>query len=412
MRWLYLLFLAPGLIFGQTNDRRRVESQAFNKNESIAKKAKATWWRSGNFGLTPELSLSNLGYDSNIFSAETDEEDDLLVTPRAGIEAWYSSSTKWAWQNSAAYNYRYYADQERLREPEYSIDSILHGMFHKTYLEGGFTSRNGQGRQTSEQLQRVGSNRRNFFIKSIFQLTARSHLLADATVYSIRYDEPEGSSGSYNGLERDSRRLSAKYLHKVNPRFWPFVGVAQETFDFKEGGNPRQDAQFTGLLAGARNEKGERVHYSIELGSEDLSFDNAPQVEDTIITGKALMEYNLSRVSVITVGGLRGPLFSLSTDYAFFVSSRLSFDYTYRFARGVRMTSGVLLGNNSYDNPLEPVAVERSDDYRRFDVDLKFPLGGLFNVTVRTGFENRDSNLPNLSHDGFSILSDFSYKFQ
>ncbi|MDJ0842130.1 MAG: outer membrane beta-barrel protein [Acidobacteriota bacterium] len=411
MRWLLFLLLIPGLAYGQTNDRRRVESQAFNKQQSIKNKSKNTWWRSGNLGLTPELSLLGLGYDSNVLSQEEDEQDDTMAKPQVALDSWYSSSGNWAWQNRGTYSYNFFTDLDRLREPEYSLTSIVHGMFRKTYLEGGLRYFYDQGRQTSEQLERVPGTQRTFYVDGVFQLTARGHLLTDIDFFSVRYDEPEGIT-SYRRLERDVQRFTAKYLHKVNPRFWPFVGAGERGFDFEEPGNPREDARFTSILVGARNEKGERFHYDVELGSQDMTFDNAPQVEDTFVTTRALLEYKVSRVSSMAVGVLRNPLFSLSSDYAYFLSNRLFLDLVYSFDRNTRLTSGVSFGENSYDNPLNPVEFNRQDDYLRLDLDVNFPLGKAFNITVRTAYEDRSSNLPGASHDGVSVLSDIRYKFQ
>jgi len=411
MRMLLVILVFPAMLWGQVNDRRLVESQAFDRAEAIKNRAESTWWRSGLFGIDPGLALLDLGYESNVLLRETNEQDDVLGSPEAKLETYYIISPRWIWENTGTYRYRYYEELDGLRTSESGLQSTFYGMFRKAYFEGGYSRFDDQGRQTSELADRISSTRERFFAEAVLQVLPRGHLIAEGRLSSIDYEETAGSI-RFLTLEREEQVIDVGYLHKIRPDFWPFLGASRREFDFEVPGNPRDDSRFTGIYAGFRNETGGRLHYDVRMGSDDLVFDLAPAAEDTVWTGRAVVNYRLTRLTSVSVGGFSNPLFSLTRDYAYFISTRVFASLTRRLARDSRLNASLLLGSNAYENPIVPVAIDRDDDVLSLRLDYSLDFARSFDISLRAAYEERDSNRIGLSYEGYSITSDIRYKFR
>ena len=413
LKVLMILLVCGGLVFGQTNDRRRFSSDVFNKGRRIQSQVDQTLWHFGSWHMSPILGVRDLGFDTNVFSTEQEEQDDFTLSPELGIQAYYRFNNRLFWANRATANYLYYIDLSDLRGWEWGGESRIHALFKNAYFDIGGNFRRDRTRVSSEIDDRFFSERTTLDANLVFQPTPRGSLTITPRVYSLSYDQDNDLSGfSLIDLERDETEVLIQYMHRVRPEFWPFVEVSQTSYDFKSPSNLRDDSEQNAFYIGARNEYGKRMHYNVKLGTEQLNFDLAPNVDDDIIGAQGFLSYKVTRLWDIEATVQQLPVFSFTQDYAYFTSSRVSFGFGYTFRNKVRLGPEFDLGSNDYEKPFNPAAISvlRQDDISQAALRVTIPVARSYEWNLRVGYLERDSNLPGFSDEGVQIISDISYK--
>jgi len=412
MRFAWLLFfLALPPLAGQTNDRRRFESEAYLRGRQIQNQVDQAYWRSGAFYASPTIGVRDLGYDENVFATEFQEIDDVQAAPEAGLETFLRISPIWVWANRAAYQYLYYADLEDLRGSQYDAESRLHGVFRRIYFDLGYAYRQSRLRTNSEIDDPAESQRGELDINLAWQASPRGFLEINAGLDTIDYEENASlvNQLDFSQLERDESRLSLRWLFKQRARFWPFVGASLRRFDFKTQPNPRDDSQFAGVVLGARNPFDSRTHYNVKVGVESLSFDNADALDTEVLTTESLVRHRATRQWDVIGGLSQQPIFSGQVDYLYFLSRRAFFGVSHRFRNGFRLAPTLAIGENDYDQALNPALTVRQDDIRSIDLNLTIPLRQI-DCNIGVSFLDRESNIPGLSDDGVRISANLLYR--
>ena len=419
MRWLIVCLLLSCSLFGQVNDRRRVESVVFNKQEAIKSKMENALWRFGSLHLTPVLGVKNFGYDSNVLSQEVDEQEDFQITPHAGLQSFHRINRNWIWSNQATYGYRYYFDLDRFRTPEYTAETRLYGLFRRVYMEAGAQYTRDQRRLTSEIDERVNSERLSLQMNLALQVTPRGHLILDGDFNSIDFEDSELLEGQVDGfrnlrnLERDATAVTGTYLYKMKPQFWPFFGASITTFDFDSLNNIRDNSDFTGVFIGARNEVGRRLHFDVTLGIEDLQFEGAPHLDTTVFKTESLLSYKFTRKWEGIWGAVQDPIFSTGNQFLYFVSRRVFAELGYRTRKEIQIGPRIKVGENRYlDQPFTQGGEDRKDDLLSYELVVSFPIKRSFRWEFSAGYSERDSNIDIFSYDGFTLSSEVSLKLR
>ncbi len=425
MRFMYclvLIVLVASPILGQSNDRRRFKSDVFNKGRLVKIQSSQALWRFGAFNITPILGLRQLGYDSNVFSVEQNEDKDFSISPEVGLSTWWRINPNLFWKNNATYNYVYYQDLDNLRGSEYGLESRLHGIFKKSYFDTGVNYRRDRQRINSEIDERVYSDRLTVDLNLIFQPSPRGHLKFQPKVYDVEFDEGEATS-SFSNLERTETTLLVNYLHKVRPQFWPFVEASLQSFDFKNAFipgnnqaatvNKRDESELVRISAGFRNEFDRRLHYNVTIGMGSFTFDLAPEIEDDVVIVKAYFNRKLTRQWDIEGDIVQEPQFSITNDYGFYESRRVSFGVGYRFRNKARLGPEIVVGQNEYTkrfNEANLTTPLRTDDMLTFNINASIPFANTFEWQTTLGYSERDVNIPGLSDEGLRISMDVVYK--
>ena len=409
-----VLALVPLSVWSQSNDRRRFDSDVFVKGRLIDQEVQRALWHSGRFHASPIIGLRSLGYDSNVFSTEFQEEEDFSASPEVGIQTYVRFSPQWILATNATVNYLYYQDLDQLNGTEWGAQTRLYGIFKEVYFDIGGEYRRDRSRINSEVDERVLSRKQTADLNLVIQPTPRGHLTFTPSFYSFEFDEEfEGLGADLSVLDRDESEGVLQYLHKVNPRFWPFVEASVRRFDFSSPGNLRDDSAIAALYFGARNEFDRRFHYNVKIGQEALRFDLASQIDDDVVSTRTYLAYKVTRRWDVLGGGHQYPVFSLTRDYGYYLSQRLFFGFGYRFKGNVRVGPEFSAGRNDYERPFDfqRVSQLRQDDILSANVGIRFPVGQILEWEIQLGYSERDVNLPGLSDEGITVFSDVTYRF-
>ena len=424
--WLVWLVMITSPILGQSNDRRRFKSDVYNKGQLVKVQAKQALWRFGSFNITPIVGLRQLGYDSNVFSAEQNEVKDFSISPEVGLSTWWRLTPTLHWMNKATYNYVYYQDLSNLRGSEYGFESRIHGIFKKSYFDTGANYRHDRQRISSEIDDRVYSDRLTLDMTLLLQPTTRGHLKIRPKLYDLVFDDNAADLTSFKNLERKETTIEVSYLHKIKPQFWPFVEASLQSFDFKNkivsAGDPgastinkRDESEMSRFSVGFRNEYDRRLHYNVTVGMGSLTFDLAPEIDDDIVIIQAFANRKVTRQWDVEGDLKQEPIFSISSDYGFFVSRRIALGFGYRFRNKTRIGPEVVFGENEYTkrfNEANILIPLRTDDFKEFNINTSIPIGNSLEWQAVVGYSKRDVNLPGQSDEGLRLSMDVVYKLK
>ncbi len=396
---------------GQSDDRRRFESDVFNKGRLVQSQVDLALWRAGSFYATPVFGVRNLGYDENVFSTEEVEQDDFTASPEVGLQTYLRLGPRWVWANRAVYGYLYHADLDDLSGSQYGGESRLHGVFRRAYFDLGYVYRKDRRRSTSEIDDRVESEQGELEWNAAFQPSARGFIELKGALKTLRYEESQAVVGDvdFAALERDETFASLRYLAKQRPKFWPFAEAALRTFDFESPANLRDDSRFAGLFLGARNDFGARTHYNVKAGVEQLTFDNAPSLDNDVLAISGFAKHQVTRRHDIEAGLSQTPIFSGFDNYGYYLSRRVSFGFAYRFRGRVRVGPLLSVGENDYEESAQPVSRLRLDEVRGLDLTISVPIDQ-FDWDITFGYLERESNLPGLSDEGFRVYTNLTFR--
>lgn len=395
----------------QEVDRRRFESEAFNRAEAVKDRIQRTRWKFGDFSLTPILGLSRVGYDSNVFGTEEAlEESDFSITPEVGLQSYLRLSPRWFWANRVSYKYQYYADIDSLRGSEYNLQTKIYGLFKRTYVEVGGEYDRENSRLNTETDQRP-------FIENYQAGATISHEIKPR--HTLRYkgswSDLDISDADLEGLSellRSELRHEIGYFFKMNPNFWPNFMVITKNYDFENKSSPLHDSTFTRAMFGLRNEFRRRFHYNVVLGVEDLDFPNSSQVDGEEFVYYGYLEQKLTRQWYLRGGTRQNPIFSIFGQFNYFVNQSTYVGGGYVFRNKVQLGPVIEIGQNTYDNPRSPDAFLREDDLERISLELELPFQRFYRLKIRAGWSERASNIPALSDEGFELLSEiYTTKF-
>ena len=414
-RWLLLGWFVTVLCLGQTDDRRRYRSKAFEEGRSVQNKITTCPWHFGSFHVTPLLGVKQLGYDDNVFSEAVSETKDFSISPELGLQTYWRLSPNWVFANRGTYNYVYYNKLDALRGSEYGGESKLYGLFKRFYFDLGINFRRDRGRNNSEIDERVYSRQKSIDFSVIYQPTPRGYLGVEGRLRNLEFeDSGDSGEGSLSRLERDQSGVALEYLYKLRALFWPFVELAHDQFDFASPDNPRDDSSFTSLQVGVRNEQDTRFHFDVKGGVYQLRFDGLPgegNPDSDVPALRTFFDYNLTRRFYVDGGLTQDPIFSRTGDYNYFLSRRGSLGIGYISKRKIRFGPEFILGENDYEKPIRPVAIRRNDRIRRYNFVVQIPTSRNMNWNITAGFSERDSNLAGLDDEGFQIFSELKYQF-
>lgn len=428
VRTLCLALLFSSLVMAQKEDRRRVNATPFDKSKIILNAVETARWKVGS-GLyfTPILGFRQLGYDNNVFSTEVNEVNDFSISPELGMVAYYRKG-RWIWENSASYDYLYYADLESLRGGEYGGETRLHGIFKKFYLDMGVDYQRDRQRLTTEIDDRVYSDRINSDINLSLQPSPRSQVNLSANLKQLNYDDQTGAV-VFSRLEREELGLAMRYNYRLGEQFWPFLEVSRNSFDFKQIGNPNDNSTFTGLFVGLRSDRGERLTLDAKIGLQQLDFETQPalvdsiegpvldpsiqvDMDDTVLALEGFVRYRVTRRHYIEGSVLNAPLFSVSPLYSFFVSSKASMEVGIETRNRVRMGPEIVLGSNNYHaaNQVPQADPLRKDDFRGLNFNVSIPIQRIFELRLSAGYIERESNQSGASTEGYQISTSMRYR--
>jgi len=399
---LGLLLIAP-MAWGQVNDRARYRSSEYDQRASLMQTINASMFRWGRLWLTPQLGISSLGYDSNVFSS-SDEVGDVTASPKVGLKTFFQVSKRWFWGNNASVNYLWYEDTD-LGDEQISADSHFYGYFKRVLLAFGGDYRDSFNRVNSEVSQKIKNQSHKFDVHATILLSKRAYLKLEGSDEELEYE----IDGIESLSDRELQKVSGNLLYQVSPVFWPFVEVSMQESDLILR---TQHVESTQVTVGFRNNFSREFHYNLQVGLADIEANNDTVTTTTDeVTVQSFGKYQFRSRWYLEAGYNQWVNVSNSPGFPYYLSNRILFGIGYKTPRGFEIGPDVYFGTNEYTAPFAEEIETREDDFASANLNFKIPIRNTkFNWRLVFGYEERSSEEFN-DYDGYYVFTDVDYRF-
>lgn len=405
---LCLGFLVALSGLAQTNDRDNFSLSPLNDRLRIEQQMINMMWRNGSWFASPKIGLQKFGYDSNVFSQEVNELDDIYVTPQLALDSFLRINKSWAWRNRLSYGYDYYNDVDELRSSNYNVESRLYYMTGRFFLDLGGEYRQSRRLLNSELELRDRNENIDYDAQFALEFNPRNVLRGSIANTSVDFTNFTTNDQTAAALDRDSDIYGLTYYYRINRSKRLFFGGETATHDFTSAGNFRDDSEFTSLFIGLRSEENERYNYLAQIGSTSIDLPFAGNAEGDFATGQIIANYNISRLSRFQFGAARRVIFSQYQTSPFFLSNRVELSYRHELRRDLIIMPTVRFGTNDYEEAL-PTTIDREDDILEISAVVEFPMPTNYSLNLSLSYLERDSNVPLQSDEGFRVGGSFFF---
>ena len=404
--WMVLGIFFTGLVFGQSNDRERYQSDVFNANRSVDNQLADAKWKSGSWFLIPRWQVNQIGYDSNVFAAQANQISDFSVEPGLGLELFYRPNPRFIWKNEIQGSYAYFFDVDQLRGVKYLGESRMYFLQKRFNLDLGIRATRDQQRLNSEVDARSFNRNVVYDLNSVFEVGGRGFVKLRTYYRDLSFDREDDSfDPEYSELERNEAAGNLTYLVKMRPQFWPYLQVSYLKGFFDSADNRRDNSSLRSAYFGFRNEFLRRTHYNLRAGITSIEFPNDPEADEEEFDFRGFFSRKVTRRFTINTSLVRTPIYSVFQSFNYFISQRASFGGLFETVRKWGWGPTATIGSNDYS--LVPgLSVERrKDDWTEFGIRIKFPPKILKELNLNITYYDRNSNINGLSDDGFQIYT-------
>lgn len=369
--------------------------------ESAEQEAQNARWRFGRLRLHPHLSLTDVGYVRNVFSATDDSRrvDDAHATLGAGLAGYLRLGSNNLVTGYVAPRYFWWQDSDELRELTLDSGIAWFGDFNRLQVSTIARDSENQRQLSSEVAAPVTISEEQLGFEATVALSDSIALFGKAVNVRTRHDqelEQFVPNLALRSLDRESsRRLLGVELRGAG--FELGLGFERTEVDFLE--SDERDNSGSGPVLSFGFESG-RLEASAEVSDLDFDFDagTRPGAKRTI--GSALIAFELrprTRASVYLADRLSFTTFS-TEGIIEFESRGLALQQS--LGRRLEATLFGEVGRQAFDDPVNP---GRVDDLDAYGLLMRFELTKVLSLTASVRDEEWTSTLALLDRSTSSV---------
>ena len=379
-------YIAPGSL-------AIVQESALERVEEDAERAP---WRLGPLRLAPRLSLTNLGYDDNVYSSKEGEESvaDFHALIGAGIAAYSKLGQHTYFSTYAAPEYSWWQDRDELRDLTISYGAGVFGTFNRFQLAVQGTSTDREQLLSSEAEVPVQRLQQRIALDTRLEIRTRLALYTRATSARIRYDDSlqeQRPDILLPELESDTDLLEAVIAAILRNGLEIGLGLSdrQTTFLVDPGGRSNQSTSPVLKLAMG----GDRLHLDARLLLEETEFDNPDLERFEETTGSFLLDYGFSPKTGVAMYVSRSLVYGVSAAESTIDHSRFGTSLRRKFGRRLHGRLFAETGRSEYLDP-GGASLNRNDDLSALGAEVSMDVGQLGALRFSYSETIYDSNLP------------------
>lgn len=395
-----------GVALGQANDRQRYQSDVFNANSSIDNQLIEAIWKSGSWFFVPKWYLQQLGYNSNLFSSETNQVSDYSVEPGLGVAMYYRPNARFIWKNELRGSYAYFLDTESLRGFHYLGETRMYFLRRSFNFDLGARFSRDQVRLNSE-VDTPSFNKNSVYdLNTVIEIGTKGSLKGRAYFRQLDFDrDEENFDPLYSELERDELSASLTYLLKLRPQFWPYAQVNVLKGFFSSENNRRDNSTLSSAYFGVRNQFLRRTHFNLRAGITAIEFPNDPEADSEKFDLRGFFTRKINRRFSVDASVLQTPIYSVYESFNFYLSQRVTLGSLYETRSQWGFGPILTAGSNRYSLVPGLSIQRRKDDWSEYGFRVKFPGKILNELSINFSYYDRRSNIQGLSDDGFQIYT-------
>lgn len=382
---LWLFFIAPLSILGNTY-----------KGEELLRQMSLAAWKVGPFRIRPEIILSDLGYDSNIYS-QPEAVGDYRLTVGPSFTGYLAIRKKIVLTLYESPRYVYFFETTRERAWNNYFRADVNILLNKMFLSAGSAWSDARERWNYEIDIRPRRKQADVQASALLQTGKKTGFSVDISASRIRYENLEFEQFPIaQELDRDEFRAAGGFYLQMTPRMRAFVQLEYGRYDFRNPLNPR-DAETRTAYAGFEFSPGGRVNGRVRLGHKTLYPLNGAKPDFQGLVGDSSVSVDIARPIRLRGSYRRDVQFSVWFNARFFIESMAGGGVSlYIFKRKVRLDYDYNLVRNAY-RPASGEAgagdFSMADKFTMQSVGLYFRLKKNIGLGVTAGRWDRKMDL-------------------
>jgi hypothetical protein len=364
--------------------------------ESVKEAADSAPWRWGPLRLEPRFSLSNVGYNNNVFASVEGEEkaSDYHAKIGAGIAAYSRMGSNLYFSTYLTPEYAWWKERDDLRELGVSYGAGAFGSFNRVQLGIQAVSTDRQQILSSEAEVPVQRLDERILLDARVQVRPRLALVGRAATSKTRFEDSspgEQPDLLIGALDSDTDRTELVVAMKLRSDLEIGLGFEDSRTDFRFDPDGRSNDSSGPTLTVSMS--GRRTRMDSHLTARKTDFDNPGLGSFERTTGSFLVDHSFGRK---TGAGL---YFDRSLEYGIrSTASTIDGDrrgISFRRTLGRRLEGRIFAeaGALEFRDPDGPNA-GRIDDLTAVGGELTMDVGRVTALRVHFSEVDYDSNLP------------------
>jgi hypothetical protein len=393
-------YISPGSLANRT-----VPTQ-----ERVLQAAEEARWKFGRWRLNPLFSLSDIGYQENVFGASDSEEQvsDTHLVAGAGLDSYFALTKKIYAAAFVAPEYTYWNDLEQLRELTVNYGGGLFGFFNR--LEAGLNHRSTEFERplTGELEVPVLITEERDVLQLRVEVRPSLFLVGTASAVDYRHSRDLEGLVLFDplGLDRDEDRTSAEVALRFPNGLELGLGVEDERINFAADPDLRSYSGTSPLLTARMD--GNKIRLQAKILQRSLDFSTKSVLESVDEpTGVFRIAGEIANDTSLAAYGSRALVFSAADASGIILEDRLGIrldrDLGRRFSAQIFSETGTLNFVNA-----NSTSARRIDDLTAVGATIIFELSD--SVDTRLVYSNVDytSNFPQANRSiarlGFNLV--------
>jgi hypothetical protein len=359
----------------------------------------------GPFRIFPSLTLTNFGYDNNVYRQPEDRNRvaDFTFTTGLPLVTHLLLRERWILSFNFVPEYVYFVQEQRERSFNYTLQPSFRWLvLNRFVISGSYLHRRARIRTTSEFDYRTLETRDEARGQFFYEMAGKTTIGFTAIYRDLRYDDIDqpGQDFRYSILmSRTEKTGQGELYYQLRSDTQFFVNVGFGDIAFVHPDTKWKDSYVYYTYAGLNFPLLQRLRGTLSLGFKILEPYRAKKKGFEGIVGNTRIEYDLRRL-VFRVLYERNSEFSYWTDNIFFIEDRyglgasfymnqyirLDYDFSYRDtfypeAQRIRMP------DESYQN------INRSDQYLNHTAGFVIRIFRSMGIGVQAVYWKRISNI-------------------
>jgi len=370
--------------------------------------------RVGPLKLLPTFSLSNVGYDSNVYYADRSEPavSDYTATLAPQVKACLLLGDWILLSVTESPEYSFYLDQKDLRRLTNSISPAARVfLLRRLALSGDYHTFRHQRRASSEFEAPITDIREGWGASLFYETPRGSAVGFSGTLDDYRYEshDPESLESEVSRtMDRRERTGSFEAYYGIFSQSQLFVTAGVSDYAFRDPASAWRDARSWQTRGGIRFPLLGRAKGTIALGYKKFSPRDEGRKKFSGLVADTNVSLRTGRVG-LSFTGTRDNYFSYIDTAYYFIENRVRAGLAFYVLPFLRLETSWQTGSWKYPEAQEIsyggelyIVSGRKDKNRTYSAGLAVRIAGAMGLSINYNFYRRTSNAP-----GFDIDRDF-----
>jgi hypothetical protein len=364
--------------------------------------------RQGPVAANPELALTNLGVDTNVFNEPTNAKSDFVLGVRPGTDVWVRMGrARIEGHTHVAFNYFSQYDTERSADTYNRARVEVRGQRLTPFAQVGFVS--ARDRLTPEFDARVRRQEKSLTVGTDVAVGAKTTLRASFDRFDTNFNDSVAAGAFSTSLDHreDSGTVSLRYRLTPLTTLVLLTDRQQNRFDFAT----ERDAIGIRVTPGVEFDAGALIRGTAYLGYRRFDFDDRRVKDFTGLVATVNLSYAPRPTLRLGFTADRNLEYSFDIQQPYYVASGIGGDVTQQFSQRWSGSARAVRRRLNYGGAALRLVSPRNDGVTQLSAGLGYRLGLHARAEALLAYNGRNSELRDREYSGVRLGSSLIYEF-